>query len=234
MFVEWRWWSIADRYQACKIAKVNPRTIDYKGSDPVAFVRSANWHRRHLSASQRAFAQVQLSEWATEGKRSDTPPNDGVKTESEMAKEAGVGTKTIERAKRVAKSGSKALKKAVKDGKITVDKAAEIAKLPIEEQAAAIKAAEIKAPPEPQYTPLDAAHDQIGELQSALAVANIEGSEKDKDQAKDLITTLRAEIKTLTETLKAVTISRDIIRRMTQPRSKRLDQDLTQITPMPR
>jgi len=38
------------RYQACKIAKVNPRTIDYKGSDPVAFVRSANWHRRHLSA----------------------------------------------------------------------------------------------------------------------------------------------------------------------------------------
>ena len=87
-----------------------------------------------------------------------------------MAAEAKVGVKTIARAKRVAKSGSKALKKAVKDGKITVDKAAEIAKLPIEEQAAAIKAAEIKAPPEPQYTPLDAAHDQIGELQTALAL----------------------------------------------------------------
>ena len=99
----------------------------------------------------------------------------------------------------------------MKDGKITVDKAAEIAKLPIEEQAAAIKAAEIKAPPEPQYTPLDAAHDQISELQSALAVANIEGSEKDKDQAKDLIAALRAENKTLTETLKAVTISRDTL-----------------------
>ena len=80
-----------------------------------------------------------------------------------MAAEAKVGVKTIARAKRVAKSGSKALKKAVKDGKITVDKAAEIAKLPIEEQAAGIKAAEIKAPPEPQYTPLDAAHDQIGD-----------------------------------------------------------------------
>ena len=199
------------RYQACEIAKVNPRTIDYKGSDPAAFVRSANWHRRHLSASQRAFAQVQLSEWAAEGKRSDTKPNGLVQTESEMAAEAKVGVKTIARAKRVAKSGSKALKKAVKDGKITVDKAAEIAKLPIEEQAAAIKAAEIKVPPEPQYTPLDAAHDQISELQSALAVANIEGSEKDKDQAKDLITTLRAEIKTLTETLKAVTISRDTL-----------------------
>jgi hypothetical protein len=108
---------------------------------------------------------VQLSEWAKEGKRSDTPPNDGVKTESEMAKEAGVGTTTIERAKRVAKSGSKALKKAVKDGKITVDKAAEIAKLPIEAQAAAIKAAEIKAPPEPQYTPLAACRTWIGEAE---------------------------------------------------------------------
>ena len=84
---------------------------------------------------------MQLSEWATEGKRSDTEPNGSVKTKTEMAKEAGVGTTTIERAKRVAKSGSKALKAAVKDGKITVDKAAEIAKLPIEEQAAAIKAA---------------------------------------------------------------------------------------------
>ena len=106
---------------------------------------------------------MQLSEWATEGKRSDTTPNGRVKTESEMAVEAKVGVQTISRAKRVAKSGSKALKKAVKDGKITVDKAAEIAKLPMEEQAAAIKAAEIKAPPEPQYTALDAAHDQIGD-----------------------------------------------------------------------
>ena len=199
------------RYQACNIAGVYPRTIDYKGSDPVAFVRSANWHRRHLSASQRAFSQVQLSEWATEGKRLDTKPNGLVKTESEMAAEAKVGVKTIARAKRVAKSGSKALKKAVKDGKITVDKAAEIANLPIKEQAAAIKAAEIKAPPEPQYTPLDAAHDQIGELQIALAIAHMVGSEKDKDQATDLIVELRAEIKTLTETLKAVTISRDTL-----------------------
>ena len=81
---------MADRYQACEIAKVNPRMIDYKGSDPVAFVRSANWHRRHLSASQRAFAQVQLSECATEGKRADTASNEAVKTKAEMATEAKV------------------------------------------------------------------------------------------------------------------------------------------------
>ena len=69
----------------------------------------------------------------------------------------------------------------------------------------------MEAPPEPQYTPLDAANDQIGELQIALAIAHMVGSEKDKDQAADLIVELRAEIKTLTETLKAVTISRDTL-----------------------
>ena len=74
-------------------------------------------------------------------RHSGAASNEAAKTKAEMAAEANVGVSTIERAKRVAKSGSKALKKAVKDGKITVDKAAEIAKLPIEEQAAAIKAA---------------------------------------------------------------------------------------------
>jgi len=195
------------RYQACAIAKVNPRTIDYKGSDPVAFVRSANWHRRHLSASQRALAQVQLTDWAQSGnpigKGDSKSP---LPTVAEMAESAGTDERTIQRAKRVDETGSAALKDAVKDGEISLNKAAKIAQLPKKDQAAAIV-----APPEPQYTPLDAAHDQISELQSALAVANIEGSEKDKDQAKDLIAALRAENKTLTETLKAVTISRDTL-----------------------
>lgn len=194
------------RYQACNIAGVYPRTIDYKGSDPVAFVRSANWHRRHLSASQRAFAQVQLSEWVLPSRHSGATPNGLAQTESEMAAEAKVGVKTIARAKRVEESGSDALKSAVKDGEISIDKAAKIAQLPEQEQAAAME-----APPEPKYTPLDAAHDQIGELQIALAIAHMVGSEKDKDQAADLIVELRAEIKTLTETLKAVTISRDTL-----------------------
>ena len=127
-------------------------------------------------------------------------------TVSQMATTAGVSERSIQHAKQVEESGSAALKAAVKVGDVSISTAAKIAQLPKKDQAAAIV-----APPEPQYTPLDAAHDQIGELQSALAVANIEGSEKDKDQAKDLITTLRAEIKTLTETLKAVTISRDTL-----------------------
>jgi hypothetical protein len=63
---------------------------------------------------------------------------------------------------------------------------------------------------EEEYTPLDAAHDQISDLQDALAVATMgEVSEEDKGQAATLIGELRARVKTLEATLKAVTISRD-------------------------
>ena len=56
------------RYLACVAAKVKPRTVDYKGPDPRAYVRGANLHRRHnTNASQRAMTEVQLSEWAQGG-----------------------------------------------------------------------------------------------------------------------------------------------------------------------
>ena len=64
--------------------------------------------------------------------------------------------------------------------------------------------------PEDEYTPLDAAHDQIADLQSALVVANINSTDSDESrQAATLIAELRAQIKTLQATLKAVKISRD-------------------------
>ena len=67
---------------------------------------------------------------------------------------------------------------------------------------------ESEAPPE--YTELDAAHDQISGLQDALAVATMgDISDEDKAQAATLIAELRARIKTLEATLKAVTTSRD-------------------------
>ena len=94
-------------------------------------------------------------------------------------------------------------------------------KLPKEEQAAAIhkpapKPApavvepEIEAPPE--YTELDAAHDQISELQAELVVARMgDIPEEEKQQAAGLIAELHAEIKTLNATLAAVTLSRDTL-----------------------
>lgn len=63
---------------------------------------------------------------------------------------------------------------------------------------------------EDDYTELDAAQDQISELQSMLVVANLgDASDEDKLQASNLIADLQAEIKTLSATLKAVELSRD-------------------------
>ena len=74
--------------------------------------------------------------------------------------------------------------------------------------------AEPVAEPEPEapidYTELDAAHDQISELQSELVVARMgDVTEEEKQQAAELIAELRAEIKTLTATLASVNNSRD-------------------------
>jgi len=72
------------------------------------------------------------------------------------------------------------------------------------------KQIENEPPDEDAYTPLDAAHDQIEELQTALSVACMgEASDEEKEAAKGLIDGLRAEVKTLTVSLKAAYQSRD-------------------------
>lgn len=65
---------------------------------------------------------------------------------------------------------------------------------------------------EPEYTDLDAAKDQIADLQVALATASMgDVPESEKTMAKDLIEILRAEVHTLTQTLKAANSSRDAL-----------------------
>lgn len=84
--------------------------------------------------------------------------------------------------------------------------------------------AEEMAAPEPQpeappeYTELDAARDQIGDLQTEierlsdrLAVEAIDASEEEKTAASETIAWLRAEVQTLTAHLAAVTLSRDTL-----------------------
>jgi hypothetical protein len=110
--------------------------------DPVAFVRSQNYHRRHLTAGQKAVAEVELSKWARVGSNQHGGSAPGaeapeVRTTPQMAKAAEVGTRTIEQAKVVVEAG---LADAVKAGEVSVKRAAEVAKLPEPERQAAIHA----------------------------------------------------------------------------------------------
>ena len=190
--------------------------------DPVAFVRAQNKDRRHLPLSAWALIEVSLREW----KPSHRPDKGELSSplqasNQEMADAVGVTKRTIQQAKAVQSNATPEVIAAVKSGEIGLPKAAAIAKLPKEEQAAAIHkpapkpapavvGPEIEAPPE--YTELDAAHDQISELQAELVVARMgDIPEEEKQQAAGLIAELHAEIKTLNATLAAVTLSRDTL-----------------------
>lgn len=125
------------RYMACQRTGVKLLTQPYSGKDPVGFVKSRNWHRRHLTASQKAAAEVAMHDWHERGRNS--APGADLKTAEQMAKDAGVSTRTIEQAKAAHDAG---LGKAVTDGKVSVKKAAAVAKLPAPQREQAVKAIE--------------------------------------------------------------------------------------------
>ena len=138
------------RYQACIAAGRTPETANLPvGEDPVAFVLSHNLHRRHLSQGQAALAVVTCNSWRKVGRPQNNPAIVAELTTKELAKQAGTGTRTIERAKTVAETD---LADKVRDGELSIQKAAEIAKLPEPERAAAIETGVIPKP-EPAPTP---------------------------------------------------------------------------------
>ncbi len=76
------------------------------------------------------------------------------------------------------------------------------------------KSAAPHPPPEPEYTPLDAAHDQISDLQDALARASVgELSAEEKEEAAGLVARLREEVRVKDATIKALVASRDHLQR---------------------
>lgn len=117
--------------------------------DPVAFVRAQNKDRRHLPLSAWALIEVSLREW----KPSHRPDKGELSSplqasNQEMADAVGVTKRTIQQAKAVQSNATAEVIAAVKSGEIGLPKAAAIAKLPKEEQAAAIHKPAPKAAPE--------------------------------------------------------------------------------------
>ena len=118
------------RYRACKELDISPMTTEFDGDDPVAFVIDLNLQRRHLSPSQKALSVVTCNAWRSVG-APIIPPRGGIHchrddnstSAKEMAKRAGVGTRTVERAKEVVTKGDKETVEKVKKGALTLSEA---------------------------------------------------------------------------------------------------------------
>ena len=214
------------RYTAAMELGMPCPTVELGDVDPRDFVLAQNKARRHITQAQLATATTEVYSWRPNGQNQHTekrvatecPPS---KTNAELAAIAGVGVATIKQAKAVQTNAVPEVIAAVKAGEIGLPKAAKIAQLPKEEQAAAIAKPiprPAPGPQEPEYTDLDAARDQISDLQheverlsDRLAVEAIDASEEEKTAASETIAALRTEVKTLTSHLEAVTISRDTL-----------------------
>ena len=78
---------------------------DRKDGDPTAFVLARNLERRHLTPAQRGQIVFTFNERFGHGGDRSKPSNEGLKTQAELAEQAGVSVSTIERASKVEKAG---------------------------------------------------------------------------------------------------------------------------------
>lgn len=157
------------RYQACRALGIAFKFDEFDGKDPVSFVLSRNLHRRHLTASQRAAAVVAATNWRPHGDQKSRSAAAADRTTAEMAKVAEVSTRTIENAKAAHKAG---LGEAVKDGRVTAERAAEVAKLPEQEREKALSEPAPKSKPaeKGEVATLKARVEELEEALSDLAI----------------------------------------------------------------
>jgi hypothetical protein len=214
------------RYRAAKETGVDCPCVELADTDPQDFVMAQNKTRRHITLAQLVLATALVYQWRQVGNPgfSLSRTECGIaKSTAVMAGIAGVGQRSMEQGKAIATSAAPEIFEAINRGDIGLPKAAAISKLPKSEQAAALKkplpkpiakpAPVVEAEPEgPDYTELDAAHDQVQDLQAMLAVANLNSTESEEQaQAATLIAELRAYIKSLESMNKQLTISRDTL-----------------------
>lgn len=209
--------------------------------DPVAFVRAQNKDRRHLPLSAWALIEVSLREWKPSHRPDKGELSSPLRASNqEMADAVGVTKRTIQQAKAVQSNATPEVIAAVKSGEIGLPKAAAIAKLPKEEQAAAIHKPAPKAAPEAQPAPanheLEEAVSTINELaaendqlRDRVAVAAMSGTDEERAMAAETIAELRAQIKTLEAELDAVRTSRDTFQRQNAELMKQIRLQQKQI-----
>ena len=156
-----------NRYRACEMAGVTPKTQEYTGDDPLGLIASLNDHRRHDSENERALVGARMANLMRGGDRK----SDEIKSSMETLKPAitieraaelsGSSKGNIKRAKAIVQGGIPELMDMAESGEVSIRAASEVAKLPEEEQRKAVlggitgvkeaaKKASVKPPKEKQ------------------------------------------------------------------------------------
>lgn len=215
-----------NRYSAANEVGMPCPSVELGDVDPQDFVIAQNKDRRHITMAQLAMAANEVYKWRGAGRLNTNSALSAELKQSEVSAKTGVSVRSLQQADVIKKTAAREVIEAIDRGEVGLPKAAAIAKLPKSEQAAAINKPLPKhiEPPEAEdidfrktasitedeYTPLDAAKDQIQELQAMLAVANLHSTNsEDQAHAATLIADLRARIKTLETLNKQLVISRD-------------------------
>jgi ParB-like chromosome segregation protein Spo0J len=139
-----------NRWAACNIAGVEPKTKEYTGDEPTAFAVSLNDRRRHMGKSALAavaaelephFAEDAKRRQAEQAKRNQPqaqkveklPPIEKAKAREEAAKSVGVNDRYVQDAKKVKTEAPEVFER-LKAGKITLqDAKREVAKKPTDD-----------------------------------------------------------------------------------------------------
>ena len=118
---------------------IQPKIENWSGTNSLEYVLSVNLQRRHLTESQRAMAAAEV---ATLPKGANQHTAVAAPTQESIAKLFAVSPDSIQRGKKVISHGSDTLIEQVRNGEISVAKAAELVTLSKNKQAAALKAEE--------------------------------------------------------------------------------------------
>jgi ParB-like chromosome segregation protein Spo0J len=118
-----------NRYRACLLKGIEPRFLEQRPADPVAFVVSANLHRRQLNAGQRALI-VETLATMRQGERTDLQPSAMIAKgdQATVAKLGKVSPRTMSTAKALKRDAIPSVVDAVKRGEVPIAQAASFAK----------------------------------------------------------------------------------------------------------
>lgn len=197
-----------NRYRACVEVGVEPETVEFSEGNIVAYVLSANLHRRHLTQGQHAAIVASAQNWETAHRRggdrkADQSPVADFDSVEKRAAAAGVNRKTQMLADKVAKVSPELATK-VAHGEVTLPEAARqiappkpVAQVPIDEPANDGPSAEEIAFLEESERADQEAFNRLIEIAQSDDKLN-EALTAISDQAKE-IARLRAMVRTLEE-----------------------------------